>query len=195
MEGSCSQSEGNTLVMGSDLDFTRGTGAIESDGEPAGGVCGVCGGGGCGCMGMAREGSFKLKPSRASTQKGRRASSPAAPMAPAMWLLASVSTRALSRVPSCNSRGVLADLVFFMVAVVDESGEPRRVVSTGDIAGDMMGEIGKKGGAMDGDDAEWQREGSVEARLMASSMELLLLLDTLFLTMGHRRPRQRLPEW
>ena len=156
-EGSCSQSGGNTLVMGSDLDFTRGTGAIESDGEPAGGVCGVCGGGGGGCMGMAREGLFKLKPSRASTQKGRRASSPAAPMAPAMWLLASVSTRVRSIVPSCSSRGVLlllADLVFFMVAVVDESGEPRRVVSTGDSAGDMLGEIGKKGGAIDGDDAE-----------------------------------------
>ena len=101
-------------------------------------------------------------------------------------------------VPSCSSRGVLlllADLVFFIVAVVDESGEPRRVVSTGDSAGDMMGEIGKKGGAIDGDDAELTRESSVEARLMASSMEPLLLLETLFLAMGHRRPRQRFPEW
>jgi len=95
-----------------------------------------------------------------------------------------------------------------MVGVVDESvesGEPRRAVSTGDIVGEILGEIlgevlgeiGKKGRANDGDGARWQRESSVEARLMASSMEppLLLLLERLFLSTGHRRPRQRFPEW
>ena len=149
---------------GADCDLVSGTGPMEAD-AVAGGV-----------MGMAREGSSKPKPCSAFAQKGRRASSPAAPRAPGAAFVAIARTRA-------RASATVTPLGLRMLGEGPaedpmERGDPRYDVCMGEAPGEMgTNECLTRSVVSDGDECE--RARPVDALLQAEA----------------QREFQRLPEW
>jgi len=122
---------------------------MEAD-ATAGGVLGI---------GMARDGASRAKPSSAFPQKGRRASSPAAPRAPGAALAAIARARARpSDAAGDRAAGAPLGLRMPVEGPTDdeiERGDPRRGVCMGDAEGEIgTNECLVRSEISDGDECE-----------------------------------------